>query len=164
MQLLSIDYEQMFVFVGCLCEIFIINSLNYCKSYKDTRSLKQVISILIVIVFLMPSISRLCIMVDFNIHRDYIARVLCINKDKPQSSCNGKCHLKKQLKKVSESSEEDKPKIFKEVSALNLLMPECNLVLKCNALVRTKQKLNFISPFKISFFAHRFFRPPQFIS
>lgn len=34
---------------------------------------------------------------------DYIKNELCINKDKPKLQCNGKCFLKKELAKVSES-------------------------------------------------------------
>ncbi len=34
---------------------------------------------------------------------DYIKNELCINKDKPILQCNGKCFLKKELAKASES-------------------------------------------------------------
>jgi len=36
--------------------------------------------------------------VDYIINYDYISKVLCVNKDKPTLKCNGKCHLKKELK------------------------------------------------------------------
>jgi hypothetical protein len=34
------------------------------------------------------------------INYDYISKVLCINKDKPELKCNGKCHLMKELAKL----------------------------------------------------------------
>ncbi|XMO85439.1 hypothetical protein AAFN75_11635 [Algibacter sp. AS12] len=34
---------------------------------------------------------------------DYIKNELCINQDKPELACNGKCHLKKELAKASNS-------------------------------------------------------------
>lgn len=43
---------------------------------------------------------------DYAINYDYISKVLCINKDKPELKCNGKCHLMKELAKASE---DDKP-------------------------------------------------------
>lgn len=35
---------------------------------------------------------------------DYIKNELCVNKDKPELACNGKCHLVKELKHASDSN------------------------------------------------------------
>jgi hypothetical protein len=40
---------------------------------------------------------------DYIVNYEYITKVLCINKAKPKLKCNGKCHLMKELAKVSES-------------------------------------------------------------
>jgi len=40
--------------------------------------------------------------IDYIVNYDYIAKELCINKDKPALKCNGKCHLMKELAKASE--------------------------------------------------------------
>ncbi len=45
--------------------------------------------------------------VEYALNKDYIAKVLCVNKDKAEMKCNGKCHLNKQLKE--QSKEEEKP-------------------------------------------------------
>jgi hypothetical protein len=45
---------------------------------------------------------------DYLINKDYIAKNLCVNKDKPKSCCKGKCYLVKQLKKTSQHSSEQK--------------------------------------------------------
>lgn len=37
--------------------------------------------------------------IEYGLNKDYIAEFLCINKDKPELSCGGKCHLMKQLEK-----------------------------------------------------------------
>ena len=39
--------------------------------------------------------------VDYAINKDYIAKNLCENRNKPKMNCNGKCHLMKQLKKAN---------------------------------------------------------------
>lgn len=36
---------------------------------------------------------------DYILNYDYIVEVLCINKDKPEMECNGKCYLKDQISK-----------------------------------------------------------------
>lgn len=42
-------------------------------------------------------------MVEYFLNQGYIKEVLCINKNKPQLQCNGKCYLTKQLKKQQET-------------------------------------------------------------
>ncbi|WP_157607914.1 hypothetical protein [Seonamhaeicola sp. S2-3] len=37
--------------------------------------------------------------IEYLLNQDYIAEFLCVNKDKPELQCNGKCHLAKELKK-----------------------------------------------------------------
>lgn len=46
--------------------------------------------------------------IDYNINYEYIAKVLCINKDVPESNCNGKCQLAKELKKTLPTDLDDK--------------------------------------------------------
>ncbi|WP_458627178.1 hypothetical protein [Winogradskyella sp. PC D3.3] len=41
--------------------------------------------------------------VEYAAFYDYIKNELCVNKDKPELACNGKCHLKKELAKASDS-------------------------------------------------------------
>lgn len=37
--------------------------------------------------------------IEYLLNKEYIAEFLCVNKDKPELQCNGKCHLAKELKK-----------------------------------------------------------------
>jgi len=45
---------------------------------------------------------------DYLINKDYIAKNLCVNKDKPKSCCKGKCYMVKQLKKTNQNSANQK--------------------------------------------------------
>ncbi|AQX14372.1 hypothetical protein BAX94_03585 [Elizabethkingia meningoseptica] len=40
--------------------------------------------------------------VDYVINYDYISQELCINKNRPEIHCNGKCYLGKELAKASQ--------------------------------------------------------------
>lgn len=55
--------------------------------------------ILSLFLFLKPVIPFL----EYAAFYDYIKNELCVNKDKPELQCNGKCHLKKKLTKASNS-------------------------------------------------------------
>ena len=45
--------------------------------------------------------------IDYLANRDFIAKNLCENRNKPKLNCNGKCHLMKQLKKASAETPSD---------------------------------------------------------
>lgn len=40
---------------------------------------------------------------QYVINYEYISEVLCVNKEKPEMHCNGKCHLMQELAKASET-------------------------------------------------------------
>lgn len=41
--------------------------------------------------------SKWCLIAEFRIERDYIAKNLCVNRFKPCCCCKGKCYLNKKL-------------------------------------------------------------------
>lgn len=59
---------------------------------------KKIVVILAMFILVKPVIPVL----EYIVNYDYISKELCINKDKPALKCNGKCHLMKQLAKVSD--------------------------------------------------------------
>jgi hypothetical protein len=62
------------------------------------------ILLLVLVVYLVLPVIPI---VDYLINKDYIAKNLCVNRDKPKSCCKGKCHLVKQLKKTSANTENE---------------------------------------------------------
>jgi hypothetical protein len=59
--------------------------------------LKQAVAILLIITLGIQTFSKLVIEFNFEINRSYIAKNLCINRNNPESTCKGKCYLKKKL-------------------------------------------------------------------
>ena len=62
--------------------------------------LKQIVCLVLVSVFLLKTFNTSIVLANYHINKDYIAKVLCVNKSKPQMHCNGKCHLKNELNKT----------------------------------------------------------------
>jgi hypothetical protein len=48
---------------------------------------------------------------EYIINEDYIAEFLCVNKDKPELKCNGKCYLMQMLKEQQDNKEQNLPGI-----------------------------------------------------
>lgn len=60
-------------------------------------------------VIMLPNLAKVWIVADFKIHQDRIAKTLCVKKNQAHNTCNGSCHLKKQLDKVDEHDHDQKP-------------------------------------------------------
>jgi hypothetical protein len=67
--------------------------------------LKQASAILLLIAFLVQSFSSSLIFLDYQLNKEYIAKNLCENKDKPAMKCEGHCYLCKRLKKEAKDQE-----------------------------------------------------------
>lgn len=59
---------------------------------------------------MLPALLKVSIYIDFKINQDYIAKELCVMKDKPDNCCQGNCHLKKQLEKANQTTSKKLPK------------------------------------------------------
>ncbi|OON66472.1 hypothetical protein B0919_21815 [Hymenobacter sp. CRA2] len=70
---------------------------------------RQAIAILLLCSLSVHCAGRLGIVASWWLNRDYVARVLCINRDKPQMHCNGKCHLRKQLRAADAREAKQQP-------------------------------------------------------
>ncbi|HHP7241749.1 MAG TPA: hypothetical protein ACFCUD_08745 [Cyclobacteriaceae bacterium] len=66
------------------------------------------IAIGILIVFCFAELRPLLPYLDYFVNYEYISEVLCINKDKPMSTCDGKCYLSQQLKEAQQTEKQDK--------------------------------------------------------
>ncbi|WP_143093382.1 hypothetical protein [Halpernia frigidisoli] len=53
------------------------------------------ISYLLTLMITLASFQSLFFVIDYNINQDYY-EALCVNKDKPEMLCNGKCEMRKE--------------------------------------------------------------------
>jgi len=53
-------------------------------------------------------------MLEYVINKDYITEILCINKEKTELNCEGKCYLMQQLKTQENNKTPSTPKVSLE--------------------------------------------------
>ncbi|WP_179316973.1 hypothetical protein [Winogradskyella undariae] len=68
--------------------------------------MKRVFSLLITFLFLLVISQRAVVMVHFKLNQKVIAKQFCVNQDKPELQCNGKCYLHKELQKKEHKDSE----------------------------------------------------------
>ena len=79
-----------------------------CFQYLSNMKAKIIFSYILILSIFATSISKSLIVVDFELNRDYFAKVLCIKKDIPDNCCKGICQLSKELKQ-QESTDHSMP-------------------------------------------------------
>jgi hypothetical protein len=124
--------------------------------------MKNVLISLLLIATLLPTISPWGTIAYYHANKEYIARVLCQNRDKPQLHCDGKCYLAKQLKAQQDRQD-------KETTERVQNTPVLQLFCQTNLPFQFRQYLP--SLMSVEFSAYRFpsyvapvvglFRPPQ---
>jgi hypothetical protein len=90
---------------------------------------KQLTAAILIIAFLAQTFSRAVIVIDFYANQKYIAANLCVNKDKPQMHCCGKCQLCKRLKQEDNKDKQNperKSDNKDEVLSSKSFFPTCN--------------------------------------
>ncbi len=104
------------------------------------------------------------LVVSFKINQEYIAKTLCVNKDKPKLSCNGKCVLAKQIKASNDIEENQSPSKIKETKELLYCCNAIGGMFDIPTLIATEllsQKNIFEQVFFSSDYVNDIFIPPQ---
>ncbi len=68
--------------------------------------IRQILSFVLILAFGLHLFAQLGIYVSFKINQDYIAEFLCIEKDIPESTCQGCCQLKDKLEDHEKQKQE----------------------------------------------------------
>lgn len=87
----------------------------------------QITAIFLTAIILIQPAHIAGVFIRFKINQDFYARVLCINKEKPELKCHGKCQLKKQLKSTQQKNQADKNLAIENLNIFLLFKPMVNL-------------------------------------
>jgi hypothetical protein len=99
----------------------------------------------------------------YQVNKEYIAANLCINRDKPELNCCGKCYLKKQFSK-SEQSQERKGNIAKSENVFTVfIIPQCWQA-DTYHIIANKQRYGTYSMAIITSLPSDIFHPPPYIA
>ena len=69
------------------------------------------------------AVSTSLLVLNYRVNMDFIIENLCVNTDKPEMHCNGKCHLNKQIEQ-EENQKSENPFSINEVMSFVLAFEE----------------------------------------
>lgn len=61
--------------------------------------------------YLVAMVRPVAPIIDYVVNRDYIAEFLCINTNKPELECDGKCYLMQMIQEQENEKKENLPRI-----------------------------------------------------
>lgn len=120
--------------------------------------MKKVLSIILIGALGFQCLSKLSLIAYYNINIEFIIQELCVNKDKPQLNCKGKCYLKKKL----DESNKAETQTSGSLKQLELPVFICN---ESNFKLAITEEIILQTQFLKDLYALRpnnsFFHPPQ---
>jgi hypothetical protein len=108
-------------------------------------------SIFLFIIVLAQTFSSFITEADFYLNRDYIAKNLCVNRDKPMMHCNGKCYLAKKLndegKSQSPASKTERLDVTPFFVPSSFSLPDFTQLKKSKYFIINEKEVSTFSPF-----------------
>jgi len=92
---------------------------------------------------------------------EYISEVLCVNKDKPELHCNGKCYLMKSLAEAAKKEADQKKDNFLKKVDIPLLFIQESEAASVATIIKQQHRIIQTTPSFYSFEeTSNFFHPP----
>ena len=118
------------------------------------------IALVLLFAFSLQIGSKCLIWANYLLNKKEITNLFCVNKSKPKMNCNGKCHLKKQLKE-QDKKEQSPASSLKEVKEIQLYNQSTSITSVKNSSEDTSSELNIIYLLHTSSkHTHSVFHPP----
>ena len=119
---------------------------------------RSFLAFLLIFTTLSANFSQYFVYVGFEFNKNYIATVLCINRDKPVLKCNGKCYLSKQLKQAAEKEKNQERAASKSVLHDACMSQEIVMEVSSQLLMPS---VRMELPFALPTHSAMIFHPPQ---
>lgn len=79
--------------------------MRWHRRYICSIRMRYIFVIVTLTGLLLQTFGKGLILAEYMLNQEYIARVLCVNKTKPEMGCNGQCHLMKQMEKETKKEQ-----------------------------------------------------------
>ena len=77
----------------------------------DLDPMNRTVPVFFTFLYILAMLKPVMPVFEYVINQDYIAEYLCINKDKPEMDCNGKCYLMQKIQKENDEKKQNLPAI-----------------------------------------------------
>ena len=76
------------------------------------HKIKRLVSVFLVLLIMIKSASMIAIVLSYECNKKYYEEVLCVNKNKPELACKGKCAFMKKMEVAMETRQKNNTNDF----------------------------------------------------
>jgi hypothetical protein len=135
---------------------------DLCFSQKEKEIMKRLAVIFCVMCVLVQPLSQQGIYLMYQLNKAYIASELCEQRLIPDTDCQGKCHLRKELKKDAEREQQAQRQ---QQAAVDLIFYATTSAPVPAPVIPTSTRLvTHYQPGHSIMLVYSIFHPPQFIA
>ena len=124
--------------------------------------MKRLLAFLLILAMQVPLMNQWGAVAYYRINQDYIAKNLCVNRDKPMMNCNGQCFLAKKLQAAEDKEQKSNSERLDKMPEVVLSFQAIQSVFTARFPASEFVENHFSSTeFSPSSAAKGFFHPPQ---
>jgi len=124
---------------------------------------QQILGTFFYMLYVVAMLQPVIPLIEYYSNKEYIASVLCENRDKPALACNGKCYLEKQLKKAN--TQDNHNHSAPQIDLSKYPVAPIYVVVEKNEIADRAQKtVTYIQFNHSQKYTSSVFKPPQVIS
>ncbi len=86
--------------------------------------MRSFIAYILLAAIMLPTLSPWGTIAYYKLNREYIAKVLCENRKRPELHCDGKCYLAKKLKQQQEKQDKETSQKVRNTPVIQLFTPQ----------------------------------------
>ncbi|WP_090381824.1 hypothetical protein [Dyadobacter sp. SG02] len=86
--------------------------------------MRSFIAYILLAAIMLPTLSPWGTIAYFKLNREYITRVLCENRKRPELHCDGKCYLAKKLKQQQDKQDKETSEKVHNTPVIQLFTPQ----------------------------------------
>ena len=119
---------------------------------------KTILAHILILTSLAANFSQVFVYAGFEMNENYIVSKLCVNRDKPEMHCNGKCYLMRKLKQAEQKEKSHERETQRSLFQPGVVVENSSIVHYTVSILREyKSEL----PFRLPQYAAEIFQPPR---
>ena len=119
---------------------------------------RSILAHILIFFTLTANFSQVFVRAGFELNENYIVSKLCINRDKPQMHCNGKCYLMRKLKQAEQKEKNKEHENQRSMYQIGVVVEK----LSFNPyMIRVEKVYQSELPFRLPAYAADIFQPPR---
>jgi len=119
---------------------------------------KTILAHILIFTTLAANVGQLFVYAGFELNQNYIISELCVNRDKPQLHCNGKCYLMRKLKQAEQKEKNRDGENQRSMFQHGVVVERLSF---CPYAVQIEKEYQSEIPFRLPQFAADIFQPPR---